>query len=147
MSSADRPVLLQFYIKFRLLMSKNIKLHYYLVLVYNYYITITDIIWLIVFFSSILCLTNTALYSLWISIIYILYEYNKNNVPYGSALPNINYSGTHLYAGLEVIVLGKINWCHFQQIDQNCSWHNNKPIVYVMFVVKKYSYIYVVYMV
>lgn len=30
--------------------------------------------------------------------------------------------------GLEVIVFGKINWCHFQQIDQD-SWHNNKPIV------------------
>lgn len=31
-------------------------------------------------------------------------------------------------AGLEVIVLGKINWCHFRQIDQD-SWHNNTPIV------------------
>lgn len=26
--------------------------------------------------------------------------------------------------GLEVIVLGKINWCHFQQIDrEDYSWH------------------------
>lgn len=34
-------------------------------------------------------------------------------------------------AGLEVIVLGKINWCHFQQLDQD-SWHNNKPTIVCM---------------
>lgn len=34
-------------------------------------------------------------------------------------------------AGLEVIVLGKINWCHFQQLDQD-SWHNNKRAIVCM---------------
>lgn len=89
------------------------------------------------FLSSVLCSTNTAFYPLYELLLYYD-EHNKNNVPYyGSAPPNINYSGTHLYAGLEVIVLGKINWCHFQQIDQDYSWHNNKPIVSSVFAVKK----------
>lgn len=43
-------------------------------------------------------------------------------------------------AGLEGFVLGKINWCHFQQLDQD-SWHNNKPIV-CMCVKKTYSSLY-----
>lgn len=41
--------------------------------------------------------------------------------------------------GLEVIVLGKINWCHFQQIDQD-SWYNNKPIVFMRVNAVKYIY-------
>lgn len=45
-------------------------------------------------------------------------------------------------AGLEVIVSGKINWCHFQQIDrEDCSWHTTINQLCVCVVVNLYRYI------
>lgn len=48
------------------------------------------------------------------------------------------------YAGLEVIVLGKINWYHFQQLDQD-SWHNNKlAIVYMCMCSKRVLHLFII---